>query len=119
MLYSVCPESLSFRDRKAVKWGNSFRPCYLSRRYVKRIARCTQGTQRTAGLGSGRVIMEHTHDEHCDMLSNLSAGNSRTGTAGWEYALCYHGRHRPDAPHNKLWDLVKDTPCPPEEQISL
>jgi len=97
MLYSVCPESLSFRDRKAVKWGNSFRPCYLSRRYVKRIARCTQGTQRTAGLGCDRMMMEYTHDEHCDMLLTVGACNSRAGVAAREYAIPYLGRRHPDA----------------------
>jgi hypothetical protein len=32
------------------------------------VVRSTQDTQRTAGLSCDRMIMEYTHDEHCDML---------------------------------------------------
>jgi hypothetical protein len=63
----------------------------------KRLVRCTQDTQCTAGLSCDRMITEYTHDEYCDMLLTLGACNSRAGTAAREYALRYPGRRHPDA----------------------
>jgi hypothetical protein len=53
-------------------------------------------TQCTAGLSCDWMIMEYTHDEHCDMLLTLGDCNSRAGTAAREYALRYPGRRHPD-----------------------
>jgi hypothetical protein len=96
MLYNICPEKLSFRD---TRHRQTSQQCYLSRRYTKRVVRCTQDTQCTAGLNCDRMIMEYTHGEYCDMLLILGAcnSNSRAGTAAREYALHYPGRCHPDA----------------------
>lgn len=41
--------------------------------------------------------MECTHEEYCDMLSNQSVRNSRTGTDAPEKALRYLVRRHQDA----------------------
>jgi hypothetical protein len=98
MLYNICPETLCFLDTRHRQMGlHTSQQCYLSRRYTKRVVKCTQDTQVTAGLSCDRVIMEYTHDEYCDMLLTLGACNSRAGTAAREYAIRYPGRRHPDA----------------------
>jgi hypothetical protein len=54
----------------------------LSRQHIKRIVRCTQDIQCTAGLSCNQMIMEHTHDKYCDMLLTLCS--SQAGTTAWQ-----------------------------------
>jgi hypothetical protein len=59
---SVCPETLSFRDKcHSQKQQHASQQCYLSRRYINRVVSCARDTQRTAELSCDRMIMEYTH----------------------------------------------------------
>ena len=53
---------------------------------IKRAVRCPQETQYTAWLCCDKRIIEHTHDESCDMLLNLGACNILPGN------LLMHGK---------------------------
>jgi hypothetical protein len=44
----------------------------------------TLDTQCTEGISFDRMIMEHTHDEYCDILLTLCPCNSRAGIAARE-----------------------------------
>jgi hypothetical protein len=98
MLYNIRPETLSFQDTRHCQMGShASQQCYLSRRYIKRVVRCTQVTQCTAGLSCDRIIMKYTHDEYCHTLLTVGACNSQAGTAARECVLRYPGRRHPHA----------------------
>jgi hypothetical protein len=44
----------------------------------------TQDTQCPAGISCDRMIMEHIHDEYCNIPLTLCTCNSRAGIAAWE-----------------------------------